>query len=286
MKKRTIIFMTLALTLGLLGCTRKSAQDDSEAREAAAIQDERWSYRLSSETLETRYPAADGTLIATVSYEQPILTLVNEAGETFSGDTPERGVTAEQLAVCKTFNDATGYRADNSGIENELIETGQANYEWSKEADIETHPASFEQSLTDRTESGDLLSVCALTYLDLGGAHPTNGLRSWNYDLAKGAFVELDALTDRPDDLRRALVDEIAAQINTSEEKDGYFEDWYDTLSKTTDFNVFFGEESMTVFFSEYDLGPHALGIPIFEISYDTFAAYLNDYGRQLLPLS
>ncbi len=42
----------------------------------------------------------------------------------------------------------------------------------------------------------------------------------------------------------------------------------------------------MTVWFSEYDIAPHAAGIPMFDISYDVLAPYLNDSGAALLQIA
>ena len=41
----------------------------------------------------------------------------------------------------------------------------------------------------------------------------------------------------------------------------------------------------MTVFFQEYDIAPHAVGVPVFEIPYSSISRFLNAYGEQLLDL-
>ncbi len=285
--------MALVLSLSLIGCSKQqmepsSQQGASAAQEGAQLQDlpgvqsESWTYTMKVKKTETSYKADDGTVVATRSYEQPILSLVSQSGETYSGGSAERGVTEAQIAVCRTFNDATG----STGLwDVDLEAQGREVYEFRKENPENMPVVSYEMTIAQSSRRGHLLSVLASEYIYLGGAHPENGLHSWNFDLEKGAFIDLMSLTDRPDELKQMLVKEIASQINVSEVRDGYYEDWYSTLLQKTDFEVFFGSESLLLWFQEYDLGPHALGLPQFSISYGSISTFLNDYGKQLLSL-
>ncbi len=290
MKK--LIFLTLAIMLSVIGCAKQQEapqqpQENPQPQQSAQATAETpkaqtWHFAVRTETQKNEYKADDGTVVAARSYEQPLLTLVNEDGETFTGSTPEQGVTAEQLAACKAFNDATA----STGLwEVDLEEQGREIYALRAENNEEMPPVGEEVTVSEVYQNGDLLSVLAADYIYLGGAHPDNGLQSWIFDLAKGEFVSLWSLTDRPDELKQTLIYAIGAQISASEEADGFFENWYETLSQKDDFNVFFHAEGMTVWFQAYDLGPYALGIPQFEIPYGTISRFLNAYGEQLLDL-
>lgn len=239
-----------------------------------------WDFTVQVERSEQEYKAEDGTVIATEAVERPVLRLVNADGEVFSGSEPERGVTARQLTVCKTFNDAA------AGVwDIDIEEEGRTIYELRKGTDSGMPPVGREITVAEIHRHGSLLSVLEGEYAYLGGAHPDYGLCARNYDLSGGKFVELMDLTDRPEELREAIVCAVAEQICTSEYREGFYDDWYDLLLKKESFEVFFGGESITVFFQEYDLAPHAVGVPRFEIPYGSISRFLNGYGEQLLEL-
>ena len=110
-------------------------------------------------------------------------------------------------------------------------------------------------------------------------------MRAWNYDLSGGRFFDLMDLTDRPAELRETIAYEVAAQIAASEIREGYYEDWFDRILAKESFEACFGAEGMTVFFQEYDIAPHAVGVPAFLIPYSSISRFLNAYGEQLLDL-
>ncbi len=244
--------------------------------------DEEWDFTVQVERSEQEFKAEDGTVIAKESVERPVLALVNQSGEVYSDSGPGRGVTAQQLAVCQTFNDAT---AAVGVWDIDIEEEGRTIYEMRKASGDEMPPVGREITVSELNRQGGLLSVLEGDYAYLGGAHPDYGLHAWNYDLAGGSFVGLTDLTDRPAELRETIAYEVAAQISASEIREGYYADWYNRLLAKEDFEVFFGAEGMTVFFQEYDLAPHAVGVPVFRIPYGSISRFLNGYGEQLLDL-
>ncbi len=307
MKRALMVLLTLALVLSLFGCTQKETPEPTQqpatqqptpepapeqtqqpdtgvpaATEAPQPAAEEWDFTVQVERTEQEYTADDGTVIATAVYEQAVLKLESASGEVFTGSEPERGVTAEQLAVCRTFNDAT---AIHGLWDIDIGEEGRAIYEFRKETGGEMVPVGDEVTVVEVNRRGNLLSVLMGEYAYLGGAHPDYGMFAWNYDLNNGAFVDLTSLTDRPEELKTTVVYEIASQIDASDLREGFYQDWFEKLLEKENFEAYFGVESMTVWFQEYDLGPHAIGVPSFEIPYGSISRFLNAYGEQLLAL-
>lgn len=298
MKKTLAILLALAMALGMFGCGSKEPQPTAPAQptqQTAAPKTETppapaqpqtaasevWYYALRVDTKEQTYKADDGTVIATTSYEQPILVLVNEgSGEVFDGDAPARGVTEEQLAVCGKFNEATAstglWDVDLEAEARELYAERGADYP-------EIFPFVDEVQIAGAFQEGDLLSVRVSDYIRMGGAHPDYGLRGWSYDLARGEFITLSELTDRPELMREAIAGEIVRQIGESEIADGYYADCADVIAAKDEFEFSIEQDGVFVFFQEYELGPHALGIPAFTIPYSVVTGYLTGYGSSLL---
>ena len=305
MKRILAVLLALLLVSGLFGCSKQDPPQPTPQPTGQAAQeptpqptpeptaqptqeptpepaDEEWDFTVQVERSEREFKAEDGTVIAAETVEQPVLRLVSASGEVFSGSEPLRGVTAQQLAVCRAFNDA----ASAVGVWDIDIEAeGRAIYDLRKETDGEMPPVGREITVSQISRRGGLLSVLEGDYAYLGGAHPDYGLHAWNFDLSSGTFVGLMTLTDRPEELRETIVWEVASQIFASEYREGFYNDWYNLLLDKEDFEVFFSPESLTVFFKEYEIAPHAVGVPIFEIPYSSISRFLNGYGNDLLAL-
>jgi len=300
MKRALALLAALTMALSLFACASQPAAPaapepapqtqpaapaqtqpaPAQPQDTPAAQDEVWSYALRTETTTNEYKADDGTVIATSSYEQPVLVLVNASGEEFAGSTPERGVTAEQLAACKKFNDETG----STGLWTiDLEAEAKDQYAFKSAEGIEMLPLVDEVTLEDSFQNGDLLSVLVSDYANLGGAHPDYGVRGWSFDLAKGEFFTLAELSDQPEAMKQAIADEIVRQIGESEMAEGFYENYAEVIAERDFFEAFFGEDALTVWFQEYELGPHAIGAPTFEIPYSVISGYLTGYGAALL---
>ena len=302
MKRIFAVILALLLALGLFGCSKQdrpqqtAPQPTSQATQEPTRQpapeptpeptpepaDEEWDFTVQVERSEQEFRAEDDTVIATETIERPVLRLVNTGGEVFSGSEPGRGVTAQQLAACEAFNDA----ASAIGVwDIDMEEEGRSIYEMRKETGDEMPPVGREITVSEINRIGGLLSVLEGDYAYLGGAHPDYGLSAWNFDLNNGIFIDLMSLTDRPEELRETIVYEVASQIFASEYREGFYDNWYDILLEKENFEVFFSPEDLTVFFQEYDIAPHAVGVPTFEIPYSSISRFLNSYGDELLAL-
>ncbi len=302
MKKLLIALSAAALALSLCACAQKApaASVASETGSAASIgtepepveaqalqEDEVWHYELTTQTASEEYKADDGTLLAAWSFEEPILIFRSESGKSFSGHLPNLGVTEEQIAIAKAFNDGIAAFERESlmsfeGVKSEAWE----QYDWKTSQKIEFQPLVYEMTVEKSRLHGDLLSVLTCEYVNLGGAHPDWACKSRNFDLATGEFFTPNDLTDDPAALRKAIADHIVSDIYVSEEYEYYNDDFEETVRAEEDFTAYFDETGMTVFFEEYEIAPRVLGTPEFTIPYAELARCLNARGQRLLDLS
>ncbi len=290
MKKALALCLTLSLALTLAACAPKP-REAVEAIAPAPVQEaaaEVWDFDLSVETASEERKNEDGVLLATWSCEQPVLRLVNEAGEAFSGETPERGVTAEQLAACRTFNAETAAYAKVSHAELDRLEADARELYGELEEEYRANfmPFAGEDRVENVFRRGDLLDVLSSSYGYWGGVHGGLFYGNLHFDLKTGEFFALSDLTDRPDELRGILADEVVAQIYRDDNGEGYFWDCEQTVRATEEYNVSLGETELTVYFGEYELAPYAMGILEFPIPYARIARVLNERGERLLALS
>ena len=267
---------------GIAGGAARTADAGTAAQAPEKAPEAAWCFEVTRETEATDYKSPDGTVVASVSYETPRLTLKAESG----GDGAEP--PEAMRAVCDAFNaDAAAYDSARVwGTAWDMRAEGLAHYQAYRENGWEVFPLADELTITDVRQTDELVSVWAQAYVNLGGAHPDWGFCAWNFDLGTGSFFSLNDLTDRPEAMRAVLAEEIVSQIYRSELYDAFYDDTPETVRQQQDFNVFFGAEGMTVWFGEYEIAPHVAGVPTFEIPYAVFASFLNARGERLLALS
>ncbi len=284
MKNAISLMLALVLALSFAACGGKNnemveaipaqpVETTEPAETAAEPQEQAATYTVEARTAETEITAEDGTLVGSTKYTLNYLT--TDGGE-------------EMQAVCKTFNDAMdAFAAETYAEDSEFAAQSREVYEWQTSENIEFMPCYDEFGVTDTFMSDNMVSIVGAGSNYTGGAHPNNYMMAWNYDLQNGKFFTLNDLADDPAALRAAVADEILAQIEAQGLAEGYFENYEEAIRGAEDFNVFFGgNRTMTVWFSEYDIAPHAAGIPMFDISYDVLAPYLNDSGAALLQIA
>ena len=295
MKRVFALALALALALSLCACGKKDTdaapqnaaengtvqqQEEPKTAEAAAEPEKpetRWYYQAYTKTDERELKAEDGTQLGSVSHQLIYLTLVN--------DGPETEPPAEMQAIRDTYNaamDATF--AEWSEVDAE--EMAREDYAWAQESGYEFMLHSDEFSVSDAYQTATLVSVVGGRSEFGSVAHANNYLMSWNYDLERGEFISLNDLTDDPLTLRGYLAWEIIDQIYEREETDWYYDDYMDTIEHTEDFHFWFDADGLYIWFPEYDIAPHAAGIPMFDIPYSRIAQFLNERGERLLELS
>ncbi|MBE6908534.1 MAG: DUF3298 and DUF4163 domain-containing protein [Ruminococcaceae bacterium] len=302
MKKSLSVILAFLMLLGLAGCTGGSApqtpaeQPAPQQTEAAvptetfvaenkapqaAEPEVTWRFDVQTEKSEQNSKADDGTQLAWTAYETPRLTLQSDSGA--AGAQPP----ADMAAACDAFNaEIERFLASLPSAES-LSESALEQYNETDEEYRSTFSSYYEG--TDVVTSylaGDLLCVTQMRYAYYGGAHGSEGYFSWNFDLATGEFFDWKDLTDDPDALCEELRWNILGKIAEQGQAEWCFDDYNNTILAKEDFNVAFGEDGMTVYFSEYEIMPYAGGIPEYMIPYAEFGRFLNARGERLLALS
>ncbi len=294
MKRIVASILALALALSLFGCGKRAQQSESEKTTeenktgqtnqnvengdaAATVPDTPvWRYVLTTETRKEEEKNDAGILLATTSYELPTLSVVC--------DDAAQEPSEEQRKTCETFNKRVAELSRELKTAKQLAEAAQEQYDsMSKEnrTDFPTH--SEELSVSESRQQGDLLEVSLQTYGFWGGAHGGASSFTWHYDLAEGIFVELTDLSDRPEELKRMVANEVIDAIGKANEPGSYFEEYAETIRAKETFEVSFGTDAMCVSFAQYEIAPYATGMPAFDISYDKLAPFLNERGQRLL---
>ncbi len=310
MKKIILVLLALTVALSLFGCAadRKAShreESDDEEREERIDDDSddddrtddetdalpeieaNWRYDLISETSEEEYTHDDGTVLATGTYERPLLGLACDKVTT-------EATPAEMQRVCDSFNrffdtiynvpedDDRYYYCSAAGL-------GEMAKEWydtmSEDSRQYFSPYFYDITLPICRIDGDLAEVQLGFSTYTGGAHGGSGLTGYHFDLQTGEFFGLADLTDDPEGLAAAVSDEIIRQIADSGEAEYYFGGYEETIRNRGDYNFTIGEDGLTFIFGEYEIGSYAMGILEFTVSYDVIAPLLNERGVRLLGL-
>ena len=299
MKRVFATLLALTMALALFGCAKKPEAQEAlspvvsesdaaaEAPTDAAPAAEEWNYVLTTHSESGECKSDEDVLLATVSYELPVLQLTNASGEVFGGETAERGVTQRQLDACRAFNARMeAYRAELVSAE-KLGQEALAQYNEMSEELRKTFPAYMQScELSGSRQNGDLLDVVLLDYGYWGGAHGGSALVDLHFDLAEGTFFTLRDLSDEPEKLLEEIRRDVLRSIWESGEEDWYFDDYSETVSAKDDFTFTLDETGITVYFSEYEIAPYAAGMPEFLIPYANISRFLNERGQRLLGLS
>lgn len=229
-------------------------------------------YTVELETCEDTVRDTDGSILASYSYETPVLAAVN------GGDAAQE--------VCGAFNEPFLAWSENTQA---LEDSARENRDFSRENGLDFFPYSDELRCTVyQTER--LVSVAGIYQTYTGGAHPNTVLLSWNFDLESGAFFD-PATLDAEAGFHDAVVQALRAQArehareNSMAPKDYFWEDYEDTLENWSSYAVSFDAEGMTVGFSPYELACYAAGPQMFRIPYKDLEGRLGSQGRALLGL-
>lgn len=273
-KKYMSLLLSMAMCLTLAACAivdipPENVQPPKDGEES----DPAYWFEI-SETSD-KYSDDEGNLLATYDYQVIVMRTAEQAGE-------------EVLKAAENFN------AGMQEVLDSQLEIGEELGQW----------ASFDESLSwslgdggtyysdeltaEGTQTGEIYSVCFQNYNYMGGAHPSRTHFSRIFDLSRGDYMDPLEVADDPELFRATVTDLLLDQIQHLEPDilAGYSEGYESTVAQWNSRSVCFGEESMTIIFSEYELGPYTLGTQIFEIQYEELAEALGRGGQVKLGLA
>ena len=229
------------------------------------------------ETTETsdKYSDDEGHLLASYDYQIIVMKTAEQADEAV-------------LAMAEHFN------AGMLEVLNSQLETGEELGQWASfDERLSSSLGEGDYYYTDEltaegTQAGDIYSVCFNNYSYMGGAHPGQTYFSRTFDLSRGEYIDPLEVADDPELFRATVTDLLLDQIQHLDPEilSGYSDGYESTVAQWNSRSVCFGEDRMTVIFSEYELGPYALGTQIFEIQYDELTEALGQGGQVKLGLA
>ena len=155
---------------------------------------------------------------------------------------------------------------------------GDGTMHWNDEISYDLH--QMEKLISLRFKHGGYV----------GGAHNYSYYENVLFSLAEGRKIELQELTDDPEELELIVAEEILDQIEESgvKEDNCYWDDYDLTVLHwmQNDYGVYFGEEQqLEIIFPAYELACYAAGPQSFTVDKTIYESYLNDYGRDLLAI-
>lgn len=117
---------------------------------------------------------------------------------------------------------------------------------------------------------------CALSqyrdkYIYSGGAHGITPRASDTFDLCTGRRVSLDSLFPHDEDWKSKVLGEVLRQADEIliQDPNLYFDNYRELILKYFNPDSFYlTETGVVVYYQQYDIGPYAIGIPVFEIPY------------------
>lgn len=269
--KKLILFLSAAALLLFCGCASSSPEAVSASETAHA---DAWRFDLRTESYEDEYKPAGDTVVCTCTYQYPVLLLLDDGGNPYTGED-----AAQQLAACETFNARfrqEDYVASFAQLRQLAIASKQA-------LDSFPIPYSEDQNITSIYHSDILLSVEYDFYTYTGGAHGYGGRETANFDLEQGRFFDWTEVSDDPDALRVCVGKEVAAAILRDDMAGMLFEGYEKTVATLEHAVCAFDEDGLRITFPESVLGPHAAGWPNFHVEYEVFDHLLSERGALLL---
>ncbi len=113
-------------------------------------------------------------------------------------------------------------------------------------------------------------------YTYTGGAHGLTLRQSDSFDLCTGRMITLPSLFQHGEHWYSKVLAEILRQAD--EEMQGenapYFENYRELILQNFDQRSFFlTDTGISVYYQQYDIGPYAIGLPVFEIPFESVGA-------------
>ena len=273
MKQRKIIctLLGVALCLGLAACGQQTAPIEN-VQQPVEEEGPAWWF----ETAETsdKYSDEEGNLLASYDYQTIVMKTSEQADE-------------EQKKTAENFNAGMQEILDNQ------LQMGEELGQWASFDDRLAESLGdggyyyIDELTAEGTQTGDIYSVCFYNYNFMGGAHPSQTYFSRTFDLTRGEYIDPLEVADDPELFRATVTDLLLDHIQHLEPEilAGYSEGYESTVAQWNIRSVCFGEDGMTVTFSEYELGSYALGTQVFTLEYEEFTDALGQGGQVKLGL-
>jgi len=155
--------------------------------------------------------------------------------------------------------------------------------DWSDYIDTDSFAYGESMSTVDVCRADDaVVSLLDFDYTYLGGVHPNYVYMSNNFDPATGDKLSIsDVLQDGQE---THLAELIEADLLSRFEEDVFFSDISDAVEEVmgmAGLNFTLGYDSLTVYFSPYELAPYAYGGMVIDLPYADYPELVKDEYRE-----
>lgn len=270
MKKKRFAAL-LAVCMLLSACGRPGAEGD-QTRPGPAPE-----YSFETTEAQSSFAAEDGTLLASYSYQRPIMSVSNlEELSEADRETAQRNMDQ--------FNERMLAQLDDAVAEGKAMgETALAAYDQMGEL----ISAYYSESGVTWWMGGNIVSLRVDGVSYTGGAHPNSGTGSFTFDLSTGQFIDPIQISDDPLGFQQGVSELLIEKAEAlGEEYTGlYWNDYKATLCRWNQSAAVFGDDGLTVVYGPYELGPYAMGTVELSMSYEEIGHMLGAGGKTALGL-
>lgn len=233
-------------------------------------------YTLEALSEEETFLSEGGRKLADYSYQLLVLSVANlEELSPEEAEAAQRNVETFHAKMSALMEELTAYGAVMGDDAAQM------------ERDGYTIEAYYDRAAASGTMAGDLVSVrvdqCSYT----GGAHPNRYTSSYLFDLRIGQFIDPTQLADDPAAFQCGAAELLREKADAiTRNRDGYWPDYGEIISRWSEGAVLFDEEGMLVLYSTYELGPYVMGEVELRLSYEELAGLIGDGGLARLGMA
>jgi DNA-dependent RNA polymerase auxiliary subunit epsilon len=253
-----VIISTVGL---LLGCVKNSEAVDQSLKQKSE----------GSSVNNGQNGVQIGTIIN--STEMPVEIKVDVAGKIIREETESLSVDIQIPVINGNIDKTietklnTIFETDALKLSTSLEKDAKAALEDSKSYDIEFRKYIAASSYKVYYNKNQFLSLVVTHYLYTGGAHGMSYMKGYNIDLKTGKDYALSEVFPQGYDYKRIIDEVVLKEMENGREK--YFEEAITNFNGIAKEHPFYIEEdSLIVYFGEYEIAPYAAGKPEFRIPF------------------
>lgn len=229
-------------------------------------------YSLEEQVFVDSDSAEDGTLVAEYRYSVPKMVAKEKLSKV-----QRASVDAFNAEMDALVRNSLDYYAS-------LKEAALADYEYFKATGIPwDHYYADALDYVEYRIGASAISLLFDEYTDTGGAHPTSGVLCKLYDIEGEAWLTAEELTDDLAAFKAVIAENILHDIEATERSEQYYDDYRTTVEALDGVEYYFTDGGVFIYFQDYTLGPHAVGIQEFCIPAEIFSPALNERAHRVL---
>ena len=143
------------------------------------------------------------------------------------------------------------------------------------------HEAYYDEVTASGAVVGEVVSIRIDRSSYTGGAHPSGYASGCLFDLAAGQFIpDPSQLADDPAAFLAGAAEKLTRRAEAiRENRDFYWQDYAEIISRWNEGTVLFDEEGMLAVYSTYELGPYVMGEVELRLDWEELAELMGPGG-------